>query len=115
MARLPLPPKKLKIGELYFFDHRHQKSYLELLKKVISRQDSRNSKFENILSIPLIEEETNVFPPNKLTCSMMVLEEAEYFGNTWVKVLATTPKEFKVGWIKLQEFSRIISGRLRYE
>jgi uncharacterized protein YlbG (UPF0298 family) len=97
--------KQLKLGKLYFFDRRVKFFYL--YKQILSRQHSANHVPDNVWKINIVKA------PENNTALVLGLEE--FFGKKYCKVFfSNTQKDFMIGYILLNEFEKLIKGKLEW-
>lgn len=101
MGRRKKLVQRLKVGAIYRIDRR-RKSF-SLVKKILSRQDSKNWQEGNIAFVDIQQ------PPVDTT--VMVITHAILFGHEYVKVfVSSTANQHELGYLPLAEFLSLICG-----
>ena len=102
MGRRQKEIQLLKTGEVYRIDRRRKT--FSLVKKILSRQDSRNWREGNIAFVDIQD------PP--ITTTLMVIEHVTIFGTEQVKLfVSSSAGQHEMGYLPLREFLSIICGK----
>lgn len=102
MGRRKKEIQRLQTGVVYRLDRRRKT--FSLVRKVISRQDSKNWKTGNIIFI-------DVQAPPVMT-TVMTLEHSVIFGTDYVKLfVSSTSGQHEMGYLNLTEFLSLICGK----
>jgi hypothetical protein len=101
MGRRKKEVLRLKVGAIYRVDRR--RTTFSLVKKILSRQDSKNWQEGNIAFIDIQQ------PPVDTT--IMVVNHSTLFGTEYVKVfVSSTAGQHELGYLNLPEFLSLVCG-----
>lgn len=105
MGRRKKPTRKLQVGTFYFIDRRI-KSF-QVLKKVMSRQNSLNASPGNLRTFNVLGA-----PENN---ALMVASHERFFGKDYSKIMiGNTNQDILIGYILVSDLQKIIQGKLKW-